>query len=139
MIESISSIVPKNPISNKTEYRLNLLEIIRIFYRRIRLKIHFSTVEGDNLYNNTNESYGFKSIFTPKLLNELKEFEHDMFEIGKNIKLRKISDEFQAQLKYGIKKINCSKHIIVNQIKPLIPTKYKIRISYFYQPSETII
>ena len=36
-----------------------------------------------------------------------------MYEIVKNIKFRKVNDEFEAQLKRDIKKINCSNNMIV--------------------------
>ena len=102
------------PISNKTEYKLKLLDKIRNFCRRIRIKIYFCT---DEEYNTNiiekKETYGFKSKFMPKLTDELKEFENEMFNLVKQVKFRKINDTFQNKLTNDLKMINKTKNIIV--------------------------
>ena len=102
------------PICNKTEYKLKLLDKIRNFCRRIRIKIYFCTDEEyiTNTIENK-ETYGFKSKFMPKLIDELKEFENEMFNLVKQVKFRKINDIFQSKLANDLKIINKTKNIIV--------------------------
>ena len=102
------------PISNKTEYKLKLLDKIINFCRRIRIKIYFCTDEeyNTNIFEKK-ETYGFKSKFMPKLTDELKEFENEMFNLVKQVKFRKINDTFQNKLTNDLKMINKTKNIIV--------------------------
>ena len=104
-------------ISNQKEYKLKLIEQIRKFCRRVRLKVHFSTENDDTYISSTTQNYGFKSRWLPKLNNDLKKFEEEMFELVKIIKFRKIKDKFQEQLRNDLKEINKSKHVIVKADK----------------------
>ena len=104
-------------ISNQKEYKLKLIEQIRKFCRRIRLKVHFSTENDDIYIPSATQNYGFKSRWLPKLNNDLKKFEEEMFELVKIIKFRKIKDKFQDQLKNDLKEINKSKHVLVKADK----------------------
>ena len=76
-------------ISKKTEYKLKLIEQIRKFCRKVRLKVHFITENEDTYITSVKQNYGFISKWLPKLNNDLKKFEEEMFELVKVIKLRK--------------------------------------------------
>ena len=85
------------PISNKTEYKLKLLDKIRNFCRRIRIKIYFCTDEeyNTNIFEKK-ETYGFKSNIMPKLTDELKELENEMFNLVKQVNLEKLMTLFKT-------------------------------------------
>ena len=102
------------PFCNNTEYKIKLLEKIRSFCRRIRIKLYFCTNDEDNISMiEKKETYGFKSKFTPKQPEELKNFENEMFDLINQVKFRKTKDNFQHELKKDLKKIGKSKSLIV--------------------------
>ena len=53
----------------------------------------------------------------PKLINELREFENQMFNLVKQVKFWKINDNFQSKLTNDFKIINKIKNIIVHADK----------------------
>ena len=61
------------PISNKSKYKLKLLDKVKKFKFRLRIKLYFCI---DKTYNinliENKETYGFKSKFIPKLTDELR-------------------------------------------------------------------
>ena len=108
-------------ISKKTEYKLKLIEQIRKFCRKVRLKVHFITENEDTYITSVKQNYGFISKWLPKLNNDLKKFEEEMFDLVKVIKFRKIKDKIQEQL--ILKEINRSQHITVKAEIPIITAK----------------
>ena len=48
--------------------------------------------------------FGFKSKRTPPVIDDMAEFEKDMFEIVDNIEFRQVLDPFQSKLKEDIRK-----------------------------------
>ena len=85
-------------LQKKTECKLKLLDWIRNFCRRIIIKIYFCFDEEYNTNSIENkETYGFKSKSMPKLIDELREFENEMFNLVKQVKLRKVNDNFQSK------------------------------------------
>ena len=108
-------------ISKKTEYKLKLIEQIRKFCRKVRLKVHFITENEDTYITSVKQNYGFISKWLPKLNNDLKKFEEEMFDLVKVIKFRKIKDKIQEQL--ILKEINRSQHITVKEEIPIITAK----------------
>ena len=59
------------------------------------------------------ETYGFKSKFTPKQPEELKNFKNEMFDRISQVKFRKTWDNFQHEMKKNLRKIGKSKSLIV--------------------------
>ena len=53
----------------------------------------------------TTEWYGLKSPYTPRQVKELIPFENDLVELIRNIKFRKVQNNFQKKLKDDIKTI----------------------------------
>ena len=100
------------------EYKLKLLYKAKNFCRRIRIKIYRCTDEEykTNLIENK-EEYGFKFKFMPKLKNETRGFENKMFDVVKQVKFRKLNENFQNKLSNDLKMINQTKNIIVPEDK----------------------
>ena len=59
------------------------------------------------------ETYGFKSKFTPKQPEELKNFENEMFDLINQVKFRKSKDKFQQELQKDLRQIGKTKSLIV--------------------------
>ena len=79
----------------------------------MQILIHKVTVntKNDSIDNNEEgitEWYGLKSPYIPRQVKELIPFENDIVKLNRNIKLRKIRNTFQEQLKSDIKLINKS-------------------------------
>ena len=64
----------------------------------------------------------------PKLKNEIRGFENKMFDVVKQVKFRKLNENFQNKLSNDLKMINQTKNIIVPEDKTTnfykIPKKY---------------
>ena len=58
------------PICNENEYKIKLIDKIRTFCRRVRLKTYYCNNPDEN--SEQIETFGFKSKFLPKLEEELK-------------------------------------------------------------------
>lgn len=102
------------PLCNKIEYKIKLMEKIRSFCRRIRIKLYFCTNDEDSTDMIENkETYGFKSKFTPKQPEELKNFENEMFDLINQVKFRKSKDKFQQELQKDLRQIGKTKSLIV--------------------------
>ena len=97
------------PICSQNEYKLKLIDKIRNFCRRIRLKVFYCTnkEENESMYENEEkiETFGFKSKFLPKQEEELKLFESDMFDIVRQLKFRRINNKFQEKIQKDVKTI----------------------------------
>ena len=59
----------------------------------------FCTEEQSPCIKSFKETYGFKSRFTPKLINVLKVFENDMLNLAKDFKNIHGNDKFQQKKK----------------------------------------
>ena len=60
------------------------------------------------------ESYGFRSRICPSRVEELAVFEENVRLMIKNIKFRKLNNEFQTKLSNDIKKIKNSRKVLIN-------------------------
>ena len=123
------------PICNETEYRLKLIDKIRTFCRRVRLKVFYC----NNLDESCEkiETFGFKGKFIPKQEEELKHFEKDMFNLVKQIKFRRINNKFQELIKKDIKKIRNSKQVFVAADKTT--NFYKLQLNEYTKVKENSI
>ena len=100
------------PIPSTSSYRLKLIEKIESVIKRMRWKAQFFMKEEEENEGPKKENYGFKTRKCPKQCIELDNFEKDLLDTVKNIKFRKITDTFQAQLKNDVKKIKESPNIL---------------------------
>jgi len=86
------------------------------FVRRLRWKAFFFDNKTEVEQNN-HDNYRFKSDRCPPQHKSLKPFENDLYELAKNIKLRKISYDFQQQLAEDVNKIKTSDELYIHADK----------------------
>ena len=88
------------PTRNERTYKLKLIEKIELLIKNMRWKAIFFTNR-----NRKPNSTGLKSNQCPK---ELMAFENDLIKLVKEIKFRKVKNQFQNKLKDDIKKVRSS-------------------------------
>ena len=59
------------------------------------------------------EAFGFKSKNCPAQINELRDFEDDLFNIARSIKYRETKTMLQRKMKEDIRKLKSSKNVYV--------------------------
>ena len=97
--------------TNERTYKLQLIEKIELFIKKLRWKAIFFI----NNSKETTEScasgsvYGLKSNKYPPQLKELIPFEDDLIDLVKNIKFRKVRNDFQMKLHEDLRKVRSSK------------------------------
>ena len=74
---------------------------------------------------NMQQTYGLKTLNCPPKIKEMVLFEQDLWDLVNKIKFRKVSSNFQNQLKEDIKAIKKSKRSLLLQIKHRIYTKLR--------------
>ena len=123
------------PICSKSEYKMKLIDKIRTFCRRVRLKTYYCNTLDES--NEQIETFGFKAKFLPKQEEELKIFENDMFNLVKQVRFRKVNNKFQELIKKDVKMIRNSKKIIVAADKTT--NYYKLQIHEYNKLKEKSI
>ena len=108
------------PIPSKNAYLKRLIEKVENVIKRMRWKAFFfernENEDQDELndeQNNQDHKYGFKSRKCPPQIEDMEKFEDDLLEMVKNIKFRKVHDEFQDSLREDIKRINNSTKALI--------------------------
>ena len=98
------------PIPSERTYLLQPMEKVEMIITRMRWKAtHFNSNDSrDNIKEENTEWYGLKSPYSPRQVKELIPFENDLVELIRNIKFRKIRNNFQEKLKQDIKLIKKS-------------------------------
>ena len=102
----------KIPILSKANYLKSMMDKVENFIRRIRSKAHFF----DNPMIRNNDSYtnyGLRSNISPPQNPALTSFENDIYDIVRNIKFKKVQNDFQDKLKEDINEIHSSKNLFV--------------------------
>ena len=95
------------PIPLELNYKLQLVEKIEIFMKRMRWKaIMYKTGCKQNEYI---EKYWLKTLHSPKEIKELSTFEKDLIAVVKDIKFRNARSDFQTRLQEDIRSIHNSK------------------------------
>ena len=101
------------PIPNERTYLLQLVEKIEAVIKRMRWKAAFFISEENNDDEQPKvQRYGLKSETTPKQLKELAPFEEDLIRLLKEIKFRKVTNDFQKKLSDDIRKIKRSEKTV---------------------------
>ena len=103
------------PIADEGEYMLKIIDKVRNFIRRLRIKVQFSAK--DNSEESQHQTYGIPSTYTPKASPLLTAFENDLIEAISKIKFKTNLDNFQKQLQADVEKIRKSDKIIVEADK----------------------
>ena len=101
---------PKNiPIPSERSYKLQLMDKIDQVIKRMRWKALFYM----NRSENTQETYGLKSLNCPPKIKEMVPFEKDLWNLVNKLKIRKIKSKFQRQLNEDIREIKRSNKVLV--------------------------
>ena len=95
------------PTPSERNYKLQLVEKIEIFIKRMRWKaIMYDT----GCKQNVNvEKYGLKTLHSPKQVKELSAFEKDLIAVVKEIKFGNARSDFQTTLQEDIRSTHNSK------------------------------
>ena len=99
------------PAPNERTYKLQLIEKIELFIKKLRWKAVFFI----NSSKETGESRASGSVYdltSNKCVRQLKElipFEDDLVDLVKNIKFRKVRNDFQMKLCEDLGKVRSSK------------------------------
>ena len=109
------------PIPSETSYKLQLMDKIEQMIKRMRWKLFFYINPSSE---NMQQTYRLKTLnYAPKI-KEMVLFEWDLSDLVNKIKVRRVSSNFQNQLKEGTKAIKKSKkRPLFLQIKHQIYTK----------------
>ena len=101
---------PKNiPIPSERSYKLQLMDKIDQVIKGMRWKAFFYM----NRSEDTQETYGLKSLNCPPKIKEMVPFEKDLWNLVNKSKFRKIKSKFQRQLNEDIREIKRSNKVLV--------------------------
>ena len=95
------------PIPSELNDRLQLVEKIKIFTKRMRWKAIM--YDAGCKENRKVEKYGLKTLYSPKQVKELSAFEKELIAVVKDIKFRNARSDFQTTLQEDIRLIHNSK------------------------------
>ena len=95
------------PIPSEQNDRLQLVEKIEIFTKRMRWKAIMCNAGCKE--NRKVEKYGLKTLYSPKQVKELSAFEKELIAVVKDIKFRNARSDFQTTLQEDIRLIHNSK------------------------------
>ena len=95
------------PIPSERNYKLQLVEKIEIFIKKMRWKAIM--YDAGCKENRNVEKYGLKTLHSPKQVKELSAFEKELIAVVKNIKFRNARSDFQTTLQEDIRLIHNSK------------------------------
>ena len=101
---------PKNiPIPSERSYNSQLMDKIDQVIKRMRWKAFFYT----NKSEDTQATYGLKSLNCPSKIEEMVPFEKDLWNLVDKLKFRKINGNFQRLLNKDIRVIKQSNKVLV--------------------------
>ena len=99
------------PLPNKKAYLKTMISKLESLIKRMRWKAFFYEQGKTNEFVDNN--FGFKSNKSPPQNQHLNAFEHDMYDMVKNIEFKQIPNKFQQQLQKDKKSILQSDKVIV--------------------------
>ena len=117
------------PIPSNQHYLKCLLEKLNSFIRRLRWKAYFFDHHDEHAQNEDNNNYGFKSERTPPQINDLIDFEADLYRMARSVSFRKVSNPFQNKLACDVKTINSSPDLFVPADKTT--NLYKVEVNNY--------
>ena len=109
-------------LPSEIEYRKKLVSQTEKFMRRFRWHAYFTLLwingepqdeDTEFLDENSTKNYGFRSKSKPLFVKELEKFEHDLFELIKNIRFRSLNNDFLNSLKSDIQKLRSTKNVFL--------------------------
>ena len=117
------------PIPSNQHYLKCLLEKLNSFIRPLRWKAYIFDHHDEHAQNEDNNNYGFKSERTPPQINDLIDFETDLYRMARSVSFRKVSNPFQNKLACGVKTINSSPNLFVPADKTT--NLYKVEVKNY--------
>ena len=114
------------PIPPKTAYLKKLIEKVENVIKRMRWKAFFFEQDGEQdgenheeqgIDQDENNNYGFKSRKCLPQIEDMEKFEDELSDMVRNIKFRRVRDDFQDKLKDDIKQINNSSKALISADK----------------------
>ena len=109
------------PIRSKKLYKINLIQKVELYIKRLIWKAHMFESSGKGQPNPLH--YVFKSRKCPPHHNDLIAFVNDLLKWIKNVTFRKVRNKFQDGLKKDIKSIKKCNNIYIfldkTSIKPI--------------------
>ena len=103
------------PIPNGKNYKLQLIQKVEDFIKKIRWKAIFFMKGGNQIDPTTHKTgltFGINSTKCPPQVKELVPFEEDLIKLVKNIRFRKVDNKFQRTLAKDLKDIRSSKRTL---------------------------
>ena len=98
------------PIPCEEEYKLQFLDSIHKLDTRMRWRaLHFL----NPMNKQSKETYNFNTTNAPPVIRELKSFQDGIANMAKNLKFKKVTNNFQKTLKDDLKSIKRGDEIIV--------------------------
>ena len=95
------------PIPTPEQIMYRYIEKTKDLLKHMRWKYRFSLKENDFINNtdNVKETFNIRSKRCPQPMDELKEFENDLWFAVENIRFKKVTNEFQTKLLYDVNRI----------------------------------
>ena len=106
-----------------------MLEKLNSFIRRLRWKTYYFDHHDEHAQNEDNNNYGFKSERTPPQINDLADFEADLYCMARLVSFCKVSNPFQNKLACDVKTINLSPDLFVPADKTT--NLYKVEVNNY--------
>ena len=99
------------PIPSEEEYKIEFLHCIHTFSTRMQWRaFHFLNPQ---LVKNSKETFGLNTTRAPPIVKELKSLQDGLCDIAKNLRFRKVNDQFQNKLKSDIKDIRRDDKVVI--------------------------
>ena len=90
-----------------------MLDKVESFIKRLQWKAFYFDKKQLNQDESPLNAYGFRSEKTPPTNNDLIRFENDLYELIRNLRYRKVTNNFQTNLLKDIASLNSLQNIIV--------------------------
>ena len=100
------------PLHSKTSIRKQLVKRTEDFVSRMRW--HLYHIRNPNPNNNDKKTFGFRTTTTAPFMDELKDFENDLFKMINNVKFKPTNSNLQDQMKKDVQQIEQSDKVFVN-------------------------
>ena len=99
------------PIPSEKEFKLEFLHSVHTFSTRMQWRaFHFLN---PNQTKNRKETFGLNTSKAPPPIKELKALQDGLCDIAKNIKFKKVNDQFQNKLKDDLNNIRREEKVII--------------------------
>ena len=102
------------PIPSENKYKLKLIMKTENFLKRMRWK---ALAFLGKLKSSDKDNYGFKTVKCQSSVKELVPFENDVMDMIKNLKFKRVNNEFQSNLRNDTRQIRKINNLFVTADK----------------------